>query len=197
LQEWKLSPRILTFYHNTISWLCHMTEEQENGYPLSHKSLPGSTDMRLLSSGLDLSLHPLVVETYCHRELTYQDDIIKAFSAVDAVMGRSMSGGIFFGLPEISFDSALLWKPRKKYAGKTKSTGRRMGFPSWSWAGWNGGIDTRIWSRSTSETPRDETVTHYVTSNYTIHSINTWYNISKTGEKAKTQNVLHKNPQIE
>lgn len=196
-QEWELSPRILAFHHNTVSWLCHMTEEQENGCPSSHKSLPGSTGLRLLSSGLDLPSYTPVVETYSHRELTYQDDILKAFSAVIAVMGRSMSGGIFFGLPEISFDSALLWKPRKKYAGKTSSTGRRIGFPSWSWAGWNGGIDTSIWSKSTYETPKDETVTHYVTSNYIIHPINTWYKISKTGEKAKIPNVLHDNPKIE
>ncbi|KAF2095221.1 hypothetical protein NA57DRAFT_79709 [Rhizodiscina lignyota] len=68
-----------------------------------------------------------LVTSYNDRLLTYQTDVIKAFSAILNSLSLSFPGGFCHGMPEFYFDFALLWKPNYP-------TKRRRGpFPSWSW----------------------------------------------------------------
>lgn len=59
-----------------------------------------------------------------------------------------MQGGILFGLPELFFDGCLLWRANlKPLQRRVDVNGRAIKqFPSWSWTGWIGAVDTSLWS---------------------------------------------------
>jgi hypothetical protein len=74
-----------------------------------------------------------LVSHYTERLLSNQDDALAAFSALMTTFVDSV-GPADFGIPRQIFDYAFCWSP----AGA--SVRRRSGFPSWSWAGWEGSI---------------------------------------------------------
>lgn len=91
-----------------------------------------------------------MVTQYSRRQLTYAEDVLKAFSACITITARSFNAGILYGIPETFFDGCLLWEPskvcktplerRKDVAGNTLQQ-----FPSWSWVGWSGAVDCSRW----------------------------------------------------
>lgn len=92
------------------------------------------------------------IQTYTTRHLTVPSDILKAFTGVGSVLGQRLGKRQLCGLPASIIDAALLWQPVGRMS-------RRQGFPSWSWAGWTGGVS---WSGDTldlvsyGDTPEDE-----------------------------------------
>ena len=69
------------------------------------------------------------------RKLTFPSDFLNAFRGISNVLCREINTTVFWGTPTAHFDLFILWdtvEPAPK---------RRVGFPSWSWAGWHGGID--------------------------------------------------------
>ena len=84
-----------------------------------------------IESGPDLAQFDRLVFEYSHKNLTYQGDAMRAFSAILTSLAPCFPGNFLFGLPEFYFNIALLWKGHK---GQT----RRIEFPSWSWLGWKG-----------------------------------------------------------
>lgn len=71
--------------------------------------------------------------------------MLSAFSAIIAVYGRTFWGGILYGIPEIGFSEALLWRPSagaivKRRTCTNGTTSNK--FPSWSWVGWEGSVNT-------------------------------------------------------
>ncbi|KAA8571272.1 hypothetical protein EYC84_000599 [Monilinia fructicola] len=114
-QEEQFSSRILIFTNEQVYFRC--------------------TNARLIGRK-ETSLSMLyfrAVETYTARNLTYSSDIINALAGVLSTQGHAMNCDIFLGLPSAIFDMALLWQPCGKLV-------RREGFPSWSWAGWQGQV---------------------------------------------------------
>jgi hypothetical protein len=77
---------------------------------------------------------------FSKRKLTYQEDALKAFSAIIQFFQPSFPGGFIFATPEFAFDDGLLWNFTCSH-----NPVRRPMFPSWSWIGWEGVIrfDTR------------------------------------------------------
>ncbi|KAF2796647.1 HET-domain-containing protein, partial [Melanomma pulvis-pyrius CBS 109.77] len=138
-QEWTLSPRILAFHHHTVSWVCRKLNQQEHGAKVPPYILSEDLEKRsLVSEKANTDAYAEMVMEYSSRDLTYQGDAFFAFSAIITAMGRSMLGGILFGLPEMIFDGALLWMTRGFATRRTDGHGRRLPFPSWSWVAWNG-----------------------------------------------------------
>ena len=76
------------------------------------------------------------------RHLTYPDDVMNAFEAFITVHGRTLLGGIFYGVPELFFSATLLWTPG--YGDLRRRVDRHgkqvKELPSWSWIGWIGDI---------------------------------------------------------
>ena len=70
------------------------------------------------------------------RQLTNSSDFLNAFRGISNVLCREINTTIFWGTPTAHFDLFLLWDTIVPIAK------RRVGFPSWSWAGWHGGV---IW----------------------------------------------------
>jgi len=71
--------------------------------------------------------------------LTYQDDVLNAFTGTLAVLQTSFGSEFHHGLPEMFFDLALLWQPTDGVSRRPCQNGRFV-YPSWSWTGWVGGI---------------------------------------------------------
>ncbi|KAH6850144.1 heterokaryon incompatibility protein-domain-containing protein [Chaetomium sp. MPI-CAGE-AT-0009] len=74
-----------------------------------------------------------LVSHYTERLLSNQDDALAAFSALMTTFADSL-GPADFGIPRQIFDYAFCWSFAGSYIR------RRTGFPSWSWAGWEGNI---------------------------------------------------------
>lgn len=168
-QEWTLSRRILVFHDQTATWKCRRMLKNEAEVTviefqsierLERPFMPHEDNAYLFSPWPDIHAYARAVKSYSTRMLTFEGDFLLAFSSIMNVMGRSMQGGILYGLPEMCFDGALLWdvdlpcKPltRRKYSPRKPLSRRRDSagnvierLPSWSFSGWNCGISTKTW----------------------------------------------------
>jgi len=97
---------------------------------------------RILHGHWNLERFSAIIEEFSSRELTYEED---RFAAVEGLFSHitKTKGVLFFGgHPVVNFEQSLLWD-----AVATKGTPvtegaerRRVGFPSWGWAGYPGSI---------------------------------------------------------
>jgi hypothetical protein len=67
---------------------------------------------------------------FVRRNLRYDEDILSAFTGILARMEYSI-GNHIWGLPSKEFGAALQWITHMPFPSV-----ERVGFPSWSWAGW-------------------------------------------------------------
>lgn len=95
----------------------------------------------------DFKFYIELVCRYSNRNLTYDQDVLPAFSGVlEALSRRSFRGGFICGLPALFLDSALLWQPllrarRRSPVGAVTKIAPMAPLPSWSWAGWQCLVD--------------------------------------------------------
>ncbi|KAI0459505.1 heterokaryon incompatibility protein-domain-containing protein [Xylaria acuta] len=95
------------------------------------------------------------VRSYSRREFSFKSDAINGFLGVFAVLEKHFKSETYGGLPGAALAHALLWAP----AGRLPRRGMRlptlsdlsMGrpdsqFPSWSWAGWDGPVEYRLFT---------------------------------------------------
>jgi hypothetical protein len=72
---------------------------------------------------------------FVRRGLSYDEDILRAFTGILTRMKDSIGslefGTHLWGLPSKQFGAALQWTTNLPFPGEP-----RIGFPSWSWAGW-------------------------------------------------------------
>ncbi|KAF5005593.1 hypothetical protein FDECE_8000 [Fusarium decemcellulare] len=104
--------------------------------------------------------YKILLETYSRRNLSSKSDILNAFAGMFAVLEGHFQSITFHGLPSTVFSHALLWTPaaRLPRRGTQLPTYSSMGpgspdaqFPSWSWAGWDGPVEYRLFERVDSE----------------------------------------------
>ena len=102
-----------------------------------------------------------LVEMYTLRKLSYESDILDAFSGLFAVLNEYFESDIISGLPASVLDLVLLWAPAARIPRRgcklltMENTNFDLGqvsrnFPSWSWAGWNGPIDYSLFAETIS-----------------------------------------------
>ncbi|PQE09179.1 heterokaryon incompatibility protein [Rutstroemia sp. NJR-2017a BBW] len=144
-QEEQFSPRMLLFLNDQLYFRCQhsVCSETTHSMAVSHSdpsTLLPATKRRLIGrEGTSISMmYFRAVETHTGRMLTYPSDILNALAGVLATQSRMMDCEIFQGLPAAIFDIAILWQP----SGEAEMR-RREGFPSWSWAGWEGKVAWR------------------------------------------------------
>ncbi|KAK7914245.1 hypothetical protein PG985_011948 [Apiospora marii] len=80
------------------------------------------------------------------RDLSYPEDGLRAYLGVIQQFSNIFPAGFLWGLPVSEFHAALLWQPidtlkRRRARGKGADA---LELPSWSWVGWQGGIDAKI-----------------------------------------------------
>jgi hypothetical protein len=144
-QERMLSRRCLVFHNNTVKWECptatHMeclrnyrkngdsepsSQERQEKYDIQYKPYP------------DLLQYTALVMAYSRRNLTFDTDGLNAFSAIISSMRPSFPSDFIYGHPECIFSLSLTWKP-------INLTGKREGFPSWSWISSKSELDLKSW----------------------------------------------------
>lgn len=81
------------------------------------------------------------VSEYIKRELSCEDDILHAFTAVLAMLRRKWSTRFLWGLPEALFSPSLLWDTRPTSARAQRRSMNpgdqaQLTIPTWTWAGW-------------------------------------------------------------
>ena len=79
-----------------------------------------------------LRLYDRLLEQYSGRELSYDSDMINAFSALLEKFQQQSHTGTLWGLPAAALPWTMLWE-EESYCNR-----RIPEFPSWSWAGWQG-----------------------------------------------------------
>lgn len=147
-QEGLFSRRILLF-NGPVSWYCRSSTWNE--------ALRDPTEDLVEPVGLrppriyqelahrepkwpDLDHWASLVLEYNKRKLTFDADVINAFSGVAAIFQRHFNGGLLWGIPEMFFDHCIIWRPlgalRRRRPDNDSSRVSRL--PSWSWAGWEG-----------------------------------------------------------
>ncbi|KAL6798612.1 heterokaryon incompatibility protein domain-containing protein [Trichoderma sp. SZMC 28012] len=94
----------------------------------------------------DIVHYAKVVGEYSQKSLSFDDDIIYAFTGVMTVLNQSFHSGFHYGLPEVFFDASLLWEPdwRNSTPLQLRKT-RKLLLPSWSWVRTKGSIHTWVW----------------------------------------------------
>ncbi|PVH95793.1 HET-domain-containing protein [Periconia macrospinosa] len=143
-QEYILSSRRLIFNDGLVRWECAEGEWQEDFQgKLKHEIEAYKIFKR---PGETFSIFPRqehlmdLIGEYSTRELSYEEDILNAFTGVMGALCKSWKGGFLSGLPLCIFDIMLLW--RLYLGGKPRFTSSsRTSLPSWSWVGWKGAVD--------------------------------------------------------
>ena len=155
LQEAMLSPRCLYFSDHQIYFDCTVMLCCESldhcrffAHGLTHSSNPSEVGfitwmMDQIGAGgyrnpLDsltkrLEHWGMKVTLYTYRDMMYSNDGLRAFEGILQRLRTMYPKGFFYGLPIEDFDWGLVWRSQWPPT-------RCKGFPSWTWAGWNGGI---------------------------------------------------------
>ena len=87
---------------------------------------------------LGFQLYSNLVSQYTKKQLSYDSDIINAFSGILVVLETCCDWTFTNGLPEVLLDFALLWIPMKDVVRRgpsLSSASTEHSYPSWSWAG--------------------------------------------------------------
>ncbi|KAK3303885.1 heterokaryon incompatibility protein-domain-containing protein [Chaetomium strumarium] len=138
-QENILSRRCVYFVDNNVFFRCrkttlnerfHSSLDEERMWSVDLASmLPGA--VRMESSVEDYSTMLLY---YSRRALTYQGDVLNAMAGIMRRVSHKMKCRFLEGLPTASLDLFLLFRSHRSMLR------RREGFPSYSWAGWQGPV---------------------------------------------------------
>jgi Heterokaryon incompatibility protein (HET) len=152
-QELLFSTRLLIFEKDSVRWECPSSawfedvECQEVKGVFTHRRWQDSIAARVP----DFSAYGDMVSHFNRRKLTYPEDALFAIAGITSILSRTFRDGFLCGLPELFFDIALLWQPlttvhRRQPSTRSTSSGKAVYLPSWSWAGWQGGLDPWVWN---------------------------------------------------
>ncbi|KAL8808869.1 MAG: hypothetical protein Q9200_003933 [Gallowayella weberi] len=99
----------------------------------------GLSRTRFVDTSTAFAYYSNIVERYTMRDMSDQGDALNALEGVLSVLKSTMNTDFIHGLPEMFLDEALLWLLRKPHQRRTALSDRNsgIGFPSWSWVGWN------------------------------------------------------------
>jgi len=202
-QEYIFSTRRVVFQNNTVNWECLCAswhECQDFTIPMtasSHTTRSISdyapTKINVPTAGLnsspwpDMIRHTRLMTLFNERDLTFPEDVLDAFVSCLAHLSSVFPGGFISGLPTMYFDAALLWQP---WAYLKRRKPRRLPaseavLPSWSWAGWEGIINSESWRSAANyqfEHPPAPDIPQY-TSWRTFSSVQWTYSRTLTSEK--------------
>ncbi|KAH7068982.1 heterokaryon incompatibility protein-domain-containing protein [Paraphoma chrysanthemicola] len=163
-QELVLSRRVLAFTPTEVFFYCSRGFQAESMHQRSGSNYesrfgaailrmcnsvkpqpPGTVTYSILSVRQNYeTVHWKLLNNYLGRQLSYDTDILDAFSGVLNAEGATI-GPSFWGLPYTILARALFWdtnnvsiiQPGQHYFKSSEfSMARRDGFPSWSWTGW-------------------------------------------------------------
>jgi hypothetical protein len=121
--------------NDSRSWAHHLPLEAN---PAQGGWLASKVGDGCLRTPIDLPSHRLErygskLTLYSYRSMTNPADGLNAFSGILQFLESMYPKSFYCGLPIEDFQWGLLW--HSQYPPR-----RRLGFPTWSWAGWQGGL---------------------------------------------------------
>jgi hypothetical protein len=150
-QEYIFSRRRVIFHNGTVNWEClcsswHEGQTMSNVAPCDaplEKVHPSRTGLKL-TPWPDMFRYTRLTSLFNERDLTYPEDVLDAFAGCLHHLSRVFPGGFISGMPTMCFDAALLWQPwvHMKRRKSRKLPLEEAVLPSWSWAGWEGVINS-------------------------------------------------------
>ena len=159
-QETVLSKRLLLVLRQRIMLACGHSLFKEGMEPDTAIVHPRFESFdRKLERRNSLECYEHCVFSYTRMNLTFPADMLRAFEGILLRLRLYLRSRFIFGLPETEIESALAWRGGEGLAGsreqtdlqplrrrKDPTTGRDI-YPSWSWAGWVGGVhyDYALW----------------------------------------------------
>jgi hypothetical protein len=141
-QEKILSRRQLIFADGLVFFVCQRAKWRED---LITENSPPPSAYNPLHDVFDQGLedepygrripgaYDSCVTEYTRRTMTYESDVLHAFTGISKACEDFMQTTLHFGLPLALLDWALLWRSEETLRPRT-------GFPTWSWAGWIGSV---------------------------------------------------------
>ncbi|KJA19483.1 hypothetical protein HYPSUDRAFT_890068 [Hypholoma sublateritium FD-334 SS-4] len=138
-QEDRFSRRRLLFVSEQAVYSCPMTSQcrEDEVIEVEHAISEGPD---IYTKEDDISEVEAIITEYSGRSLTNISDIYDAIAAFLVIFQRVLGANLCHGIPEVFFDWFLLWE---SLALQTRRSGVT---PSWSWSGWDGQSNSRIWS---------------------------------------------------
>ncbi|KAH8805352.1 heterokaryon incompatibility protein-domain-containing protein [Xylogone sp. PMI_703] len=160
MQEKLLSKRSLIFTDRQVYWVCWKARWLEevtleefpavnfvNNTPADPRGVEGS--FRNLERGTYRvsDLYEILINDYIKRQLSFQSDILNAFSGISQALSALSGLSFYWGLPESCFARNLYWTIRGTAARNhatcpiyddNTNISTPVPFPSWSWAAWVG-----------------------------------------------------------
>lgn len=148
-QEAILSRRIVIFVEGHVFWDCpscvwNPNDPKKDTHPVSRgNDWAISTNSYQRSREVDLFTPNFgtwfeLICLYNHRQFTYPQDIIDAFSVIVNLLSPGFLAGFVYGLPFDRLDVAMSWQPRQTTQRRKPMAGSRMRYlPSWSCFGWD------------------------------------------------------------
>ncbi|KAL2019684.1 hypothetical protein VTK56DRAFT_9303 [Thermocarpiscus australiensis] len=139
-QEHVLSRRILYFVDDKVFFRCRESECletcEDQPKPRIRRTNTSSMLVQIVDMKHPLESYAVMLFYYTQRVLTGQSDALRAMAGVMRRVSQKLGYRMLEGLPTAVFDRFLLFCGRNLH--------RREGFPSYSWAGWRGGIDVEM-----------------------------------------------------
>ncbi|KAI1846946.1 hypothetical protein JX266_006821 [Neoarthrinium moseri] len=166
-QEYLFSRRRLIFVGQSVRWECSTscyceeyteanilpTEESCSQY--ESDNTPIRRAFRHLPPKFPTMIgYDTLVSGYNGRQLTYSEDAVAAFSGVINALEPYYHGGFLWGLPVMFLDISLLWRARLHQNSEPGTSrfhrrsdprlpgSRFLHAPTWSWAGWQGQVES-------------------------------------------------------
>jgi hypothetical protein len=188
-QEGLFSRRKIIFVNDSVRWeCCHSTWHEESDLP----SLSTSNNNKLsalqrlsLATIPDLRDFFVLVEGYNSRDLTYPSDALSAFSGISSAVSSIFTDGFIYGMPVIFFHISLMWQPYRSLTRRSwdDGTGRLQYFPSWSWIGWQGELNTNPWHYAIDYYKRETPDGRVVPPSSPVTPLFQWYKHGKPTEE--------------
>lgn len=153
-QEFYLSQRRLIFARGQVHWHCSCADRRENFAPSQNTSIGLGYSMKMddhisvLKGQPDFPALNSLLGEYNKRQLSFPEDALPGISGLLSILSRPFDGGFLFGLPEVAFDSALLWRrshnrpnmEKREDSGTTNLLSLTSRLPSWSWISWRSSL---------------------------------------------------------
>lgn len=157
MQEFLFSGRCLIFTKSQVYWRCQravwleeIALEDTNStdldiYDYARVSFP----QHVLDKYDYFELYRRTLAQYVQRNLSYQSDLINAFSGICGRLSAIHDDRFFWGLPQSQFSRSLGWEygttkharnhVRTKIPTRSGTT-QEVAFPTWSWAAWSSAL---------------------------------------------------------
>ncbi|KAK8235048.1 heterokaryon incompatibility protein-domain-containing protein, partial [Phyllosticta capitalensis] len=106
-----------------------------NSFPAGYSSLA--------NVGQNFDVYCELLSEYSRRQLTFDDDILKAFEGITSILAQKYQSEFLEGLPVRFLSDALLWIPSHHTRRRLETDPSEMQTghpPTWSWAAWDGRV---------------------------------------------------------